>query len=317
MSLVDDTGHDSFETEEERKARIEEAASDARKHRGAVAGQEGYDFQDFVTVLRIIDLARMVLGQEGRCQSTKGWVVDPPLTKIRQNAPGTRVDDLRIEDNSHLFYSQIKKGAAAWREAVVNDFKKEISRNRSQKRKLTLEYCVADKDRAVRLNVNRPKDLLSVKLWFEDINQMDCPHAFEDFCKSLDPLITTGARDATFENIWHQLVVSWTEAFRREATLEDVFLHASKQTKYTIRSLRKQTEEMRTLLLILRRALPDLYLTADGFTLLIREKNVAGKSFVHADVTDHLQGLRENPPGTALELYERLDLIDYDDRYED
>lgn len=72
---------------------------------------------------------------------------------------------------------------------------------------------------------------------------------------------------------------------------------------------------MQRLLNVLRATLPTLYLTADGFNLLIRQKNLRQASFIHVDVRFHVCDLAENPPHSADDLYERLNLVDEDDEY--
>lgn len=152
-----------FETESERKDRIALAASDARKHRGAIAGQTGYDFQDFVTLLRIIDLARVSLGHRARNRSTPNWKIDPATTKIKQNAPGTQIDDLRIQIRGSRLYVQIKKGMRWWSAKVADEFRKEKNRNEGMEAETILELCVSRRTDAIRLAVSRPTDLVDGK----------------------------------------------------------------------------------------------------------------------------------------------------------
>jgi hypothetical protein len=142
------------------------------KHTGAKGGQKGYDYQDLVSIIRVLQLI-----------TEKNWMNLDELY-VRANAAASQVDDLHVWIGTKRLHLQIKsEPSVTWEEKL----RKEFRHDKGAYRHTTFELWVTSKKNRDSLEINKAKHKLKfVVVRFVDLEWQREPYRHEIAVKKLD-----------------------------------------------------------------------------------------------------------------------------------
>ncbi|MDV4160583.1 hypothetical protein R1538_05545 [Rhizobium leguminosarum] len=234
---------------------------------GAASAVKGFDFQEMVSIVEILKLAKVIRGE---------IAANRPVANIRveQNSDDA-VDDLFITTIGYRRHVQIKGGGdPSWDARLVDAFWSDFFRYRHEPDKLHLELIVASEaaqEKMVRNMASHDLDRTKVKI---SASQAQLPRPFSQ--KVVKDLINsvshTGWHGLKHQSMWSYLLGGWRDS-GRSGSMTRVFREISKVSNYTIASLAKMTPQMRETLALLENQIPELKFAADGNRLLVRYRH--------------------------------------------
>lgn len=274
---------------------LEEAAF---KHTGAEGGQQGYDFQDFVTVVEIIRIAL-------RTPSANLANV-----KVAQNAPRSQVDDLHIMEGTKRRHVQIKSDARlSWRKKLVREFRHDRTLFRREVKNLTLELCVRNDDLALTLDRNKANHHLSfVTVTAIDIDWMN-NFPSPEILTMLRRLTTVFPSEDELVGLWNQLEGCWTRIFKRRADMATLFARSNLSTGGALRSFARPSDRVLKIAARLKSLAPDLLVSVDGDTIILRDPGIIVRTDLDKDRSNLGSVLDTHPPRSLVETFELSGMI--------
>jgi hypothetical protein len=253
------------EIEKKHWARVEKFNRTLTKQKtGAASAVNGFDFQEMVTIVEILKLAKII---------REAIVTNRPVAGVRveQNSEDA-VDDMFITTIGYRRHIQIKGGDdPSWEARLVDAFWSDYFRYRHERDKLRLDLIVASKaaeEKMVRNMASHDLERTKIRI---SASQAQLPRPFsQKIVKDLiDSVSHTGWHALKHQSMWSYLLGGWRDS-GRSGTMTRVFREISKVSNYTIASLAKMTPQMRETLGLLEDRIPELKFAADGNKLLVK-----------------------------------------------
>lgn len=262
------------------------------KHTGAKGGQKGYDFQDLVSIIRVLRLI-----------TEKNWM-NLDRFYVRANAAASQVDDLHIWVDAKRMHIQIKSDpSVTWEKKL----RKEFSHDKGAYRQTKFELWVTSKRNKDSLDDNKGKHKLKfVVVDYVDIEYQKAPYRHEVAVKKLNWLCLPSDEKSFHHGIWNNIEGVWRRLTERDCTVERLLLEASKASGYVIKIPPKHPAKMTELINVLRDKLPAFEFSAAGRTLLYRYRHLEGMAPLHTDVEMVIDELISSPPTTEKEFLQRM-----------
>ena len=262
------------------------------KSTGAEGGQKGYDFQDLVSIIRILWIV-----------SEQNWGYLNQY-HVRANAIASQVDDLHIWRGTKRRHLQIKsETSVTWEEKL----RKEFRHDKSAYRNTGFELWVTSEKNKKSLSSNKAKHSLDfVEVRYVDLKFQQAPYTHHIASDRLTWLCLPSDAPSFHHGMWNNIEGVWRRLKSRYSTIEQLLLEASKATGYVIKIPPREPARMDALIAVLRKNIPTFDFSAAGCTLLYWYRNLEGMVPLHLDAEVVIEELISFPPKSEKEFLERV-----------
>ncbi|MDW9668766.1 hypothetical protein GOB27_19500 [Sinorhizobium meliloti] len=264
----------------------------APKHIGAEGGQQGYDFQDMVSVVVALALIRKATWPRLR------------QVQVRQNAPRSQVDDLHIWGGVPRRHLQIKSTKAlTWEKKL----RKEFHHDRLVYPEAQLELWVASQEKCKTMAENRKAHGLPfVHMRWLSLELQRQPFAEPNTANKLSVLCRAESPVKFHEAMWHSIEGTWRRTLKRRGNLLELLSMASRAAGYIIKFPAGKSEKVERLAKVLQLAVPAFSFSADGEILFYRYRDLVSVTPFYLDEPAIIDDLLERPPESEAEFLKRM-----------
>lgn len=235
-----------------------------RQNTGGVSAQAGFDFQDMVSVIELLQAADEFL-------SVRAQRKVELLFTFEQNSY-VAVDDLVIVTGSYRRHIQIKYSEApSWRARLVNSFWSDWFRYGEPNRMpLRLELVVSSASAKAAMIDNMKKHhlhLINVEVTTPEV-ALEKPYNNPSLRILLDRVSLRPKHDLFYPSVFSSVISGWKDAGRK-GSIQDIFREISQASALTVSSLSEPSEPAQKMLNWLKTSIKDLHFSADGETLVV------------------------------------------------
>ncbi|MFB2606608.1 hypothetical protein ACE04B_32380, partial [Rhizobium phaseoli] len=274
-----------------------------KQHTGAASATLGFDFQEMVCVIEVLELAKAVLDQRDLNKVELNFTVE-------QNS-FVAVDDFVVLAETYRRHLQIKASDdPAWRERLVNSFWSDhFNHGMDGALPLILELVVWSEDARDKMQRNMAEHhlhLIDVRISVPTAKHQT-PYADRNVRKLLDRVSLVGGHDLFFVAMFGAVMTGWKSA-KRQGEIREVFRQISSASLFTLTSLSKPDDAMVSMTKALNDRIRQLRFSADGDSLGVRYKYGLARSpeIKSYEWRTIFSAFSEGIPGSLEEFQEAL-----------